>query len=93
MYEIDGVLYAGERKPMIKVKAVRATDDFKLFIKFTNGEEKIYNAGELICQGIFRKLQDVSLFKQAYIDYGTVVWGDTLDIAPEYLYQNSEVIL
>ncbi|MCL2698656.1 MAG: DUF2442 domain-containing protein [Oscillospiraceae bacterium] len=91
MYEVDGILYAGEPESEISVQSVQATDDYKLLLKFSNGEDKIYNANELIKSGVFTKLQDISLFKQAHVDYGTVVWNEILDISPEYLYENSAI--
>jgi hypothetical protein len=89
MYEIDGILYAGEQNSPIEVKSVQATDDFRLVLKFSTGEDKVYSALSLIQEGVFKCLQDISLFKQAHVDYGTVVWNDVIDIAPEYLYENS----
>ena len=39
----------------------------------------------------FRPLKDYALFKEAYIDYGVLVWNDgDIDISPEELYKNSE---
>jgi hypothetical protein len=33
----------------------------------------------------FHKLQDINIFKDFKINY-TIIWGDDLDLAPEYLY-------
>jgi len=91
MYEIDGITYA-DNPNVIKVKQVRATDDYKLYLKFSTGEDKVFDASTLIDQpypGVFEQLKDVDLFKRAYIDYNTVVWNEDLDVAPEYLYDYS----
>jgi hypothetical protein len=62
-------------------------DDYKLFVRFSTGEEKEIDISSLLDEPVFRFLRDLSLFKDVYIDYGTVVWNNgTIDIAPEYLY-------
>ena len=37
MYIVDGIAYAGEPEQLIRVKSVRALDDYKLLLLFTNG--------------------------------------------------------
>ena len=93
MYEMDGVVYAGIPETPISVKQVQAKSDYTLQIRFSTGEQKVFNATLLIEKGgVFARLSDMNLFLQAHVDYGTVVWGDTLDIAPEYLYDNSQSV-
>jgi hypothetical protein len=59
----------------------------KLFVRFSTGEEKEIDISSLLDEPVFRFLRDLSLFKNVYVDYGTVVWENgTIDIAPEYLY-------
>ena len=72
---------------------VRVLNDYKLMIKFSTGEEKIYDAKLDLDFGVFQSLKDENLFSQARIARGTVVWNDDLDIAPETLYQESKSIL
>ena len=36
-----------------------------------------------------QKLNDIDFFMQAKADHFTVVWPSDLDVAPEYLYENS----
>ena len=38
-------------------------------------------------KGVFRAFADIELFKRFHIEYGTVVWTDQIDIAPESLYR------
>ena len=91
LYEMNGIVYADNNdNEIIKIKQVYATNDYKLHLKFSTGEKKVYDAKSLIEQdGVFKKLKDIKLFKQAFIDYDTVVWNDLLDISPEFLYENS----
>ncbi|MCL1823528.1 MAG: DUF2442 domain-containing protein [Oscillospiraceae bacterium] len=90
MYEINGITYGGAPLKPVSVKKVKATDDYKLFLEFSTGEQKIYDATDLIKEdNIFKQLNDISLFKQAHIDYETVVWNDIINIAPEFLYDKS----
>lgn len=90
MFIKDGIAYAGEEKPAIKVSGIRPMEDFLLWIRFNTGEAKVFNLKPLLDFPAFAPLKDESLFRGVYIDYGVAVWmeGD-VDIAPEYLYQNS----
>jgi hypothetical protein len=89
MYIKEGIAYAGELTPPIRVKSVKAMDDYRLLLTFTNGEKRIFDCKPLLSYKVFNELKDMNLFRQAYIDYGTVVWNDVLDYAPEALYSDS----
>jgi hypothetical protein len=87
MHEQNGIVYADDPTPLLTVKYVRPLDDYKLFVRFSTGEEKEIDISSLLDEPVFGFLRDLSLFKNVYIDYGTVVWENgTIDIAPEYLY-------
>ena len=92
LYEINGIVHAGSPVETIGVRQVRATDDYKLFLEFTNGEQRVYNALTLINDGVFKQLQNPEIFMKAYVDSDTVVWNGTLDISPEFLYENSKTV-
>ena len=88
MYELDGMVYADNPEPLLTVKSVRALKDYKLLVHFSTGEEKKVDVSSLIEEPVFSVLKDTNVFNSAYVDYGTVVWNDgTIDIAPEYLYE------
>lgn len=74
---------------MEKVLKVIANDDYTLTIRFDTGESKIFDVKPYLTKGIFVQLQDIIKFKQAYVDYDTVVWPGNLDISPETLYDQS----
>ena len=51
--------------------------------------KKIYDMTPIIARGkVFAKLNDDDFFMRAHSNGTTVVWDDTLDIAPEELYEN-----
>lgn len=93
MYVIDGIAYAGKPETEVKVSGVRILPDWKLWIRFNNGEARIYDFKPMLEYEAFRPLKDYALFKEAYIDYGVLVWNDgDIDISPEELYKNSEAV-
>ena len=42
MYIKNGIAYAGEQKQPLKISGVRPLEDYKLWIRFSNGEVKIF---------------------------------------------------
>lgn len=90
MYIINGIAYAGEQTPAIEVSGIRAMDDFTLWVRFNNGEARVFDFKPLLSTPAFAPLADADNFRQVYIDYGIPVWMDgDIDISPEYLYEHS----
>ncbi len=87
MFIKDGVAYAEEMKPILHVLDVRVLDNYRLWIKFSTGEIKIFDFTSLVNTPAFRVLKDEKIFKAVYIEYGTLAWQEgAIDIAPEKLY-------
>jgi hypothetical protein len=76
-------------KELLTVTDVKASADFSLLLTFSNGEKRSYDAKPLLKEKLYHDLRNPRLFLQAKVLYGTVVWNDNLDIAPEYLYEQS----
>ena len=69
---------------------VQALENYELFLKFKNGEEKIYDMKEWIKNNkIYSKLHDKEYFKMVKPRKETIEWPDGEDVAPEYLYHDS----
>ena len=64
-------------------------DGYKLLLTFENGEIKEFDCATLMDEKPFQVLKDMNYFKRAKIDYGTLVWPNEIDIAPETLYFGS----
>jgi len=77
---------------LIDVIAVKTLPDYKLFLTFETGEDKIFDFKPKLGMPVFRKLKNENLFNMAHIEYGTVVWDDYTDIAPERLYSDSVLV-
>jgi len=77
---------------METVTQVKARDDYTLELEFSTGERKIFDAGPYLEKGVFSRLKDPTLFRQAYLAFDTVCWPGNLDIAPETLYDRSRPV-
>ena len=78
-------------KPVFGIESVSPTEDLQLTIYFNNGEKRRFDARKLLeKEPFFEPLRNPQLFMQAHTDGVAVLWNEDLDIAPEYLYENSE---
>jgi len=93
MNVINGVVYADPQKKPLSTVSVRALDGHKLWVRFSTGEERIFDFTPLLNSGVFAALKNKELFKNVYIDYGIPVWNDgEIDIAPERLYYDGVAV-
>jgi hypothetical protein len=91
MIEIDGVVYANDPRPeIIRVKYVKPIENYKLFLTFTNGKQKIFDMTEYLEKKVYQQLRNLNFFNQVYVSHGTVAWSDDIDIDPDTLYIKSE---
>lgn len=74
---------------MLLVSSVNTNPDFSLHLVFSNGEIRRFDMRPYLQYPVFRRLENLSFFGLAHIDYGTVVWPGDIDIAPETLYDFS----
>lgn len=68
---------------------VKALEGFLLYIKFQNGEEKIYDMKEMLKYDYYKNLRNKDNFKKVKTYGITLRWSTGEDIAPEKIYFNS----
>lgn len=89
MYIKNGIAYVGGQKQLLKISGVCPLDDYKLWLKFSNGEVKVFDFTKVLDFPAFLPLKNKAVFNSVYIDYGVTCWNDgDMDIAPEYLYEH-----
>lgn len=74
---------------LLDVTKVKTLPNYVLLLEFENGESKYFDMSPYMDRKPFIRLKNPSLFRQAFVDYGTVVWPGNIDIAPETLYDLS----
>lgn len=90
MYIIDGIAYAGEPQPAVKIVGVRGLDNYLLWVRFSTGEAKIFDAKPLLHYDAYKSLREQKLFKDVYIDYGMLTWDNgNIDISTDIVYRDS----
>ena len=75
-----------EDLPKWVILEAKPKDDYTIFVKFADGKSGIFDAGDLIKRQPWNQVVDSGLFMQVRPAFGTLVWNDDVDIAPEYVY-------
>ena len=77
--------------PLFDVTAVEPLPGFVLRLTFENGEVRRFSMSRLLARAatVFTPLRRVALFRQVFIENGTVRWPGGADIDPELLYEQS----
>lgn len=72
------------------IEEVKALSKYYIYLKYKNGEEKIYNMLEHIIKiPYYNKLKSTEYFKNVKPRGDTIEWANGEDVAPENLYYNS----
>lgn len=88
MYTVDGIVYAGNPEPILKVTGVKVLEGYSLLVRFNNGQVRVFDCQKLFDEEAFQPIKDMAVFKTVYIDYGVLTWRDgDIDISPDYVYK------
>jgi hypothetical protein len=72
------------------VDDVKATDDHKLVLRFSNGDCRVFDLTPLLSFGRFKTLAALEEFRKVRVAYDSVEWENGLDLDPEYLYEHGQ---
>lgn len=73
-----------------RVIEVHPNKDFTLTLTFVNGEIRRFDVKPYLDKGIFRELQNPSVFNTVKPMLGSVQWQGGQDFCPDTLYMDSE---
>ena len=76
MYFSNGFVYGGTPTKLMKITKVKPLDNMMLLLTFNSGEQRLYDASQLLEYPVFQPLKEKE------------VYGE-LDISPESMYENS----
>jgi len=69
-----------------RVEDVKPNSDYTLTLTFQNGEVKIFDVKPYLDKGIFKDLQDKSVFNSVKPFLGSIQWQNGQDFCPDTLY-------
>jgi hypothetical protein len=70
----------------LEIVDVNPQEDYTLELKFSNGEQRKFDASPYLDRGIFKELKNIFYFKKVSLNYGTVTWPHEQDFSPVTLY-------
>jgi hypothetical protein len=77
---------------VLDVTHVTALSPYVLLLQFENGEQRRMDMAPMLAVTPFSRLADTATFMRAKVAHGSVAWPGNIDIAPEMLYDLSEII-
>jgi len=71
------------------VRKATYAGDYRLFITFEDGDERLVDLKPHLTGEIFEPLKDLEFFRRFRVneDLDTVVWENGADISPDFLYE------
>ena len=68
---------------------IKTLENYKIKIKFENGEEKVFDMEKYIHEKFYKKLKNKKYFETVKVAGNTIEWENGEDVAPENLYYDS----
>lgn len=69
---------------------VKVLKNYELLIKFSNGEEKIFDVKPYFGHKLFDELKNKRIFDTVKVSGLSIEWENGADICPDELYNNSK---
>lgn len=87
----DGKCYAENLAPVLKIIGFEMLAPHRMKVVFNDGETRVFDGRILLKGEAFAPLADADAFSRCKLDCETLTWLDgELDVAPEFVYENSE---
>ena len=71
MFELNGILYAGSPKEMLKIKDAKITGNMMMLLTFSSGEKRVFDA-KILKGDVFKPLENDDVFRSFEIVHGAV---------------------
>ena len=76
---------------MNEVINIKPLDNYTIWLKFSDGEEKVVNIKPFIGKGFTKELLEVNKFNQVFIESGGGIgWDNGFDFCPNFLRELQE---
>ena len=86
----DGKCYAENPLPVLKITDFETCGPHQMRVVFNDGATRLFDGRILLKGDAFTPLADEKTFADCKLDYETLTWLDgELDVAPEFVYENS----
>ena len=69
---------------------MKPEQNYSLLLNFSNGEVKWFDIKPYLEIGIFRELQELSIFNSVKPFLGSIQWVNGVDLCPDTLYMESK---
>ena len=72
------------------VKDLTPLPNYRLLLRFENGETRIFDTAPYLEKGVFQRIQHPGLFGLAKVVAGSVEWPGEIDLSYDTLYLESQ---
>lgn len=69
-----------------QIAKVEVMPEYKLYIRFGNGESRLFDVGPYLNKGVFKELRNESYLKKVRIISGGIDWPHEQDLSADTLY-------
>ncbi len=69
-----------------QISQVESRPNYKLYVRFENGEVRLFDVRPFLDKGIFRELEDETYFRRVRRISGGVEWPNEQDLSADTLY-------
>lgn len=70
----------------IRIKEIKALDDYMLLITFNNGDIKLFNFKPYLESEVFKHLKDKNTFNKVYLNCGFATWDENTDFSASTMF-------